>query len=128
MSQDEHTLKAIRYDAPVAENSLLQVAFEHSRHRYFLSQCDLPGSAEQKIEGLRRWYSDAVSRRELAVCWLLCKTQCIKIGTIGVRICLSSRFCSEYVLITDAASHTIPAAGHRSADERVHARDAIREA
>jgi hypothetical protein len=62
----------------------LNVAFETMRHTYLLEECDLPGSIEETMVQLKRWQSSVSGTYGLAIAWMLCKTYCIKIGSIGV--------------------------------------------
>lgn len=62
----------------------LNVAFETMRHTYLLEERDLPGSIEETMVQLKSWQSSVSGTYELAMTWMLCKTYCIKIGSIGV--------------------------------------------
>jgi hypothetical protein len=117
MTSTDHPLEQVGHISEPNEESLLYVAFEDSRHRYFLSQCSLPGSTKEKMEGLRQWYSSTLTSQELAICWLLCKKQCIKFGTVGVRALSGPRMSLHCVLMSGVGSHEHTATGSRGAGD-----------
>jgi hypothetical protein len=60
------------------------VAVETLRHTYLLEERDLPASIEETMVQLKRWQSSVSGTHESAMAWILCKTYCIKIGSLGV--------------------------------------------
>jgi hypothetical protein len=62
----------------------INVALETLQHTYLLEERDLPNSIEETMVQLKRWQSSVSGTYESAMVWMLCKTYCIKIGTLGV--------------------------------------------
>ena len=63
----------------------LNVALETPQHTYLLEERDMPSSVEETMVHLKRWQSSVSGPYESAMVWMLCKTYCVKIGTLGVR-------------------------------------------
>ena len=62
----------------------LNVAVETLQHTYLLEERDLPSSIEETMVQLKRWHRSLSGTYESAMVWMLCKTYCIKIGSLGV--------------------------------------------
>lgn len=67
----------------VQQPSQLLVAIEKTDHTYHLGTCHLPGTAEEKMKGLRAWRNSHLARRDAASAFMLCKKPYIAIGTLG---------------------------------------------
>lgn len=83
MTNLEQEIQDIRHDV-VPVTARLNVAVETLRHTYLLEERDLPGSIEETMVQLKRWQSSMSGTYESVLVWMLCKTYCIKIGSLGV--------------------------------------------
>jgi hypothetical protein len=68
------------------ESKRLLVAFERVGRTYHLTRCFLPGSAGDKMMGLKKWRSENMGRWQAVTAFLLCKKPYIAVGRLGVSL------------------------------------------
>lgn len=74
-------------------SGLLLVALEKVNHTFYLDQCSLPGSAGEKVKGLKAWHTANQSNWQGFAAYVLCKKQYIAVGTLGVGTTLRRKTC-----------------------------------
>jgi hypothetical protein len=65
-------------------DSHLLVAIEKVNHTFLLDDCPLPGTAKEKMIGLKKWRIAKLGAWQLIAAYLLCKKPYIAISTFGV--------------------------------------------
>ena len=72
--------------SPSLSSDLMLVALEYSDHTFRLDECSLPGSAAEKLKGLKTWRTSNWGRWQKFVAHVMCKKPYIAVGTLGVRL------------------------------------------
>lgn len=72
--------------SPSLSSDLMLVALEYSDHTFRLDKCSLPGSAAEKLKGLKTWRTSNWGRWQKFVAHVMCKKPYIAVGTLGVRL------------------------------------------
>jgi hypothetical protein len=80
----EVEIRKTYYSDPESERLL--VAFERVGRTYHLTRCFLPGSAGDKMMGLRKWRSENLGWWQAVAAFLLCKKPYIAVGKLGVSL------------------------------------------
>lgn len=78
-----HELEARTPNIPQMQDQLL-VAIERINHTFHLDDCPLPGTANEKMAGLKKWRIAKLGAWQLIAAYMLCKRPYIAIGTFGV--------------------------------------------
>jgi hypothetical protein len=78
-----HELEARTPDVPQMQDQLL-VALESINHTFHLDFCPLPGTANEKMVGLKKWRIAKLGAWQRIVAYLLCKRPYVAIGTFEV--------------------------------------------
>lgn len=86
MKCDFDTKRSDRVQSTLRATDELLVAIEKTNHTYYLGTCHLPGTAEEKMKGLRAWRNSHLVRRHAFSAAMLCKKPYIAIGTLGPTV------------------------------------------
>jgi hypothetical protein len=78
-----HELEAMTPETPQMQDQLL-VAIEMINHTFHLDDCLLPGTANEKMAGLKKWRIAKLGAWQLIAAYMLCKRPYIAIGTFVV--------------------------------------------